>query len=234
MRTVLITGSNRGIGLGLASAYAAKGWRVIATCRDPAAASDLNALAIAHPNLVVKQLDVTDADQVRLLAVAIEGRAIDVLINNSGIAGNIEDQQVGKMDLNEFERVLAVNTVGPLRVAEALLPNIVAGTERKIVNISTSEASFGVDRGPGRIPFYRASKAGLNMLMLNYAKLLAKDGIAVALINPGPVDTDMMKGARMPLRSVELAVSELIAVVDQVNIENTGRFWNYDGKTLPW
>ena len=99
------------------------------------------------------------------------------MINNAGISGNIRSQSPGKMDMESFGTVLAVNTIGPLRVAEALLPNVIASQDKKIVNISTSEASFGMDGGPGRIPFYRASKSALNMLMLNYAKMVTDRGV---------------------------------------------------------
>ena len=232
--TVLITGSNRGIGLGFARAYAEQGWRVIATCRNPDGAGDLHALAAKYPDLRIEALDVTQADQIVALATKLDGQAIDVLINNAGIIGNPGAQLAGRMNLDEYQRVLDVNTLGPLRVVEAFLPHLRAGQQRKIVNISTSEASFGMDRGPARIAFYRSSKAALNMLMLNYAKMAAAEGIAVALVNPGPVDTDMMRGVNMPKRSVELAVSEVMAIANDLDLENSGTFWNYDGTALPW
>ena len=232
--TVLITGSNRGIGLGFVRAYAERGWRVIATCRNPAAAGELQALAAEYSAVRIEALDVTDAAEIRALAARLDGAAIDVLMNNAGITGNPRTQLFGRMDLAEYERVLAVNTLGPLRVAEAFLPHLRSGTQRKIVNISTSEASFGMDRGPARIPFYRSSKVALNMLMLNYAKMAAADDVAVALVNPGPVDTDMMRGVQMPKRSVALAVSEVMAITDKLNLDNSGTFWNYDGSVLAW
>ncbi len=232
--TVLITGANRGIGLGFVRAYADQGWQVIATCRSPDAATELQALAADYPAVSIEALDVTDAAGIQRLAALLDGKAIDILINNAGITGNPRSQLLGRMDLAEYERVLAVNTLGPLRVAEAFLPHLRAGAQRKIVNISTSEASFGMDRGPARIPFYRSSKVALNMLMLNYAKMAAADDIAVALVNPGPVDTDMMRGVNMPKRSVALAVSEVMAITEQLNLDNSGTFWNYDGSVLAW
>ncbi len=232
--SVLITGANRGIGLGFAQAYAAQGWQVIATCRDPQGAIELNALAGEYPDLSIAALDVTDAAQISRLAAQLADRPIDVLINNAGITGDPRAQLMGSMDLAEYQRVLDVNTLGPLRVSEAFLNHLRAGQQRKIINISTSEASFGEDRGAARIPFYRSSKVALNMLMLNYAKMAAAQGIAVALVNPGPVDTDMMRRVKMPKRSVQLAVSEVMAIADQLSLNNTGRFWNYDGSELAW
>lgn len=232
--TVLITGSNRGIGLGLTRAYAEAGWQVLATCRNPDTADDLAALAKRYPLLQIESLDVTDAEGIVALAARLTDRPIDLLINNAGITGNPRTQTWGNLDLEQYQDVLAVNTIGPLLVAEAFLPHLRKGQQKKIMNVSTSEASFGADRGPARIPFYRSSKAALNMLMLNYAKMAAKEGIAVGLANPGPVDTDMMKGVNMPLRSVELAATELIAIIDDLNVDNSGTFWDYDGSELAW
>ena len=232
--TVLITGANRGIGLGFVRSYGERGWRVIATCRDPAQATELAEFANEHPNVSIMQLDVSSASETAALAQALNGQPIDLLINNAGTTGNVRNQSVGKLDMAEFAQVLAVNTIGPLRVAEALLPNVMAGKQKKIVNLSTSEASFGMDRGPARIPFYRSSKSALNMLMLNYAKMVADRGVTVLLVNPGPVDTDMMKGAGMKLASVDSAVGQIVPLMDQLSLADSGKFWNFDGKPVPW
>ena len=233
--TVLITGSNRGIGLGLAEGYAKAGWHVLATCRKPADAKALAALAKRFPAVQIEALDVTDAGSIQSLATKLADQPIDVLINNAGITGSPPAQVLGNMDFELYERVFAVNTLGPLMVAEAFLPHLRAGKQKKIMNISTSEGSFGVDRGPARIAFYRSSKSALNMLMLNYAKMAVQEGIAVGLVNPGPVDTDMMKNSRMPnLRSVALTVSELMPIIENLDMDNTGTFWNYDGNVLAW
>jgi NAD(P)-dependent dehydrogenase (short-subunit alcohol dehydrogenase family) len=232
--TVLITGSNRGIGLGFVQAYAERGWQVIATCREPDQANALQAIASGKPRVKIEALDVTNAAQIAALALKFKGQPIDVLINNAGITGDPRAQSISGMDLAAYERVLAVNTLGPARVSEAFLGHLRAADNPKIINISTSEASFGLDRGPARIAFYRSSKAALNMFMLNYAKMAAADGIAVALINPGAVDTDMMRGLSMPKRPVSLAVAELMAIADRLTVEESGSFWNYDGDVIPW
>jgi NAD(P)-dependent dehydrogenase (short-subunit alcohol dehydrogenase family) len=233
--TVLTTGSNRGIGLGLVEGYAKAGWHVLATCRNPSTADALAALAKQYSRLQIERLDVTDTATIEALATKLSAQPIDVIINNAGITGNPPAQVLGNMDFDLYARVIAVNTIGPLLVAEAFLPHLRAGEQKKIMNISTSEGSFGVDRGPARIAFYRSSKSALNMLMLNYAKMAVNEGIAVGLVNPGPVDTDMMKNSRMPsLRSVDLTVSELVPIIENLNLENTGTFWNYDGNVLAW
>jgi NAD(P)-dependent dehydrogenase (short-subunit alcohol dehydrogenase family) len=233
--TALITGSNRGIGLEYVRQYAAQGWKVIATCRNPAEATELQALAKANPAVVVEKMDVTDLDQVDALAAKYKDKPIDVVANNAGFTGSMMSQMFGKkMDWQVFEQVLKTNVVGPLKVADAFLPNLLASQQKKLVNVSSSEGSIAGVNSP-RLYFYRASKAALNMEMRNLAFALKGKGVAVALINPGPVDTDMMKGLpKAMLRKKEDAVKDLIRITDQLNLENTGSFWNFDGTALPW
>jgi NAD(P)-dependent dehydrogenase (short-subunit alcohol dehydrogenase family) len=233
--TALITGANRGIGLEYVRQYAAKGWKVIATCRNPAEATELQAIAKANPGVVVEKMDVSNTADIDSMAARYKDKPIDVVSNNAGITGGMMSQMFGKnMDWALFEQVLKTNVVGPLKVAEAFLPNLVAGQQKKLVNVSSSEGSIaGVNSA--RLYFYRSSKAALNMEMRNLAFALKSKGVSVALINPGPVDTDMMKGMpKAMLRSKEDAVKDLIRITDQLNLENTGSFWNFDGTPLPW
>ncbi len=129
--TVLITGSNRGIGLALARNYAISGWNVIATCRSPERADDLKKLIYDYPNISIERLDVTDLDEIESLAKKYEGIAIDVLINNAGILGDIEAQTFGSLDQLSFEKVMAVNAYGPLKVAEAFSDNVALSEQKK-------------------------------------------------------------------------------------------------------
>ena len=124
--------------------------------------------------------------------------------------------------------------IGSLKMAEAFLPHLEAGKQKKLVNVSSSQGSIGaVDSGA--IPFYRSSKAALNMAMRNLSFTLKNKGIAVALINPGPVDTDMMAGLpKSMLRTKEDAVRDLVRITDRLNMNNTGTFWNWSGEPLPW
>jgi NAD(P)-dependent dehydrogenase (short-subunit alcohol dehydrogenase family) len=231
--TVLVTGANRGIGLALARAYAARGWKVIGTARKPAEATELQALAASDRDVSVEALDVTDHAQVDALAARLKGRPIDLLINNAGITGNIGSQVFGRLDYEVAREVFATNAIAPMKVSEALLPNLVAGQQKKLVTISSSEGSIG-EVNAGRLYWYRASKAAVNMEMRNLAFAVNKDGIAVALVNPGPVATDMMKGARMPLQPVDEAAAKVIRQIDQLTLEKTARFWDYNGGELPW
>lgn len=232
--TVLITGTNRGIGLELARQYAARGWNVIATARKPAEATELLKIAAARPGRVVLEpLDVADHASIDALARRLAGRPVDLLLHNAGISGGVPAQVFGRMDYDAFRQVLEVNTIGPIKLTEALLPNVLAGAQKKIVLIGTSEASFGgIDAG--RLYWYRSSKAAAHMLMLNLAYELKPRGIAVAVVNPGPVDTDMMKGARMPLQAPAVSVGKVIGIIDRLGIGNTGRFWDFAGGELPW
>ena len=231
--TVLITGANRGIGLELARQYAARGWTVIATTRHPLEAADLQKIAAAHPNVQLEALDVADPASITALAAKLKGRTIDVLLHNAGISGGVPNQIFGRMNYAAFRETLEVNAVGPLELTEALIANVQASAHGKVILLGTSEASFAhIDAA--RLYWYRASKAAAHMLMLNLAFELKPRGIAVGVVNPGPVDTDMMKGVRMPLQPPAVAVGKVVGIIDRLDVAHTGRFWDYQGGELAW
>ncbi|MAJ30478.1 MAG: short-chain dehydrogenase [Gammaproteobacteria bacterium] len=234
---VLITGSNRGIGLEFTKQYLERGWTVIATARKPEKAEDLRQLGIQYPErLSIHQLDVTDNERIDALAKELVDQPIDLLLNNAGISGYIPDQIFGRLDYDSFEQVLAVNTVAPLKMAEAFYPHIKSSNLKKIVSVSSSEGSIGgaYDDESGRMYFYRSSKSALNMVMVNLAFQLKSRGIAVGLVNPGPTDTDFMRGIPFPLRSTEEAVTDMIENIEDIDIDNTAAYLNYNGKTIDW
>ena len=234
---VLITGSNRGIGLEFTKQYLERGWTVIATARKPEKAEDLKQLAIQYPDrLSIHQLDVTDNERIDELAKELEDQPIDLLLNNAGISGYIPDQIFGRLDYDSFEQVLAVNTVAPLKMAEAFYTHIKSSNLKKIVSVSSSEGSIGgaYDDESGRMYFYRSSKSALNMVMVNLAFQLKSRGIAVGLVNPGPTDTDFMRGIPFPLRSTEEAVTDMIENIEEIDLDNTAAYLNYNGKTIDW
>jgi NAD(P)-dependent dehydrogenase (short-subunit alcohol dehydrogenase family) len=139
-----------------------------------------------------------------------------------------------KMDWPLYELVLRTNVIGPLKMAEAFLPHILASQQKKISNVSSSQGSIGSMKN-GMLYFYRPSKAALNMEMRNLAIQLKSKGVSVALIDPGPVDTDMMSMLpKRMLRPVETAGSDLIRITDQLSVANSGTFWTFDGSVLPW
>ena len=222
--TVLITGANRGIGLEYARQFEAKGYTVIGTARQPDEATELKALGVR-----VEALDVTDAASVAALAKRLDGVPIDVLINNAGI-GDRDDTDVLATDFATFERTLAVNTIGPLRVTQALLPNLRAGTRKHIVNMSSRLGSIALNNG--KFPAYRASKAALNQVSRSLSIDLGKQGFVVVAVHPGWVRTDM-GGAEAPLLPDE-SVRGLLALIERLAASDNGRFYDYLGAEIPW
>jgi NAD(P)-dependent dehydrogenase (short-subunit alcohol dehydrogenase family) len=234
-KTVLVTGANRGIGLEFVNHYASAGYTVIATARNPSEADELSALAAGNANIVVEELDVNDFAKVDALAAKYADTPIDILINNAGITGNPRNQVFGSIDYATFEAVMNTNVRGPLKMTEAFVSHVAASGEKKVAVVTSSEGSIGMVT-TNRQPFYRGSKAAVNMVMRNIATSLKDQGVIVVLVNPGPVDTDMMAAARgrMPLRTTELAVDEMAAVIQAATLEGSATFFNFDGTVLPW
>lgn len=221
--TVLVTGANRGIGLELARQYAAAGWSVIGTARRPDAADDLRELDVR-----MVQLDVTDQASVDRMADELSGVAIDVLINNAGIlpdTGSIDD-----LDIDTYTQILNVNTIGPVRVTQALMPNLRAGDMKKILNTSSGLGSIAGSSG-GYFG-YRESKAALNMFTVTLARDLAADGFTCVVMNPGWVRTDM--GGPGAPTSVKESASGIRSVISNITPDDTGTFWNFQGGTEAW
>lgn len=233
--TVLITGSNRGLGLEFTRQYAALGWNVIATARRPDTAEDLKSIAAQRPNVRIEPLDVTNPDQIEALAAKLAGQPIDVLLNNAGTLGSIPGQFFGKLDYDEFTKVMHTNALGPLMLSEALIENVKASRQKKIVAISSLGGSFGRERrGLPGIYFYKASKSALNMLMRTLAQDLESDGVIILLLSPGTVDTGKL-GIKSPrLVDIEVSIAGMIAVIETATPENSGTFINYAGEIQPW
>jgi NAD(P)-dependent dehydrogenase (short-subunit alcohol dehydrogenase family) len=236
--TVLITGSSRGIGFELARQYAERGYQVIATARKPQDSKNLVALAAKQPRVRLEALDVVDAASVAALAERLKGQAIDVLINNAGDTDEFRGQSFRKLAHDRFSYAMELNAHGPIRVAEALYPNVQAGRQKKILAISSLAGSFGANGGgmPGGY-WYKSSKAALNMLMLSLANDVKAQGVIVACLSPGQVDTHgyAARGITMP-GTVDVAVSVggLIKVIDGLTIAQTGTFIRYSGEVQPW
>ena len=239
--TVFITGSNRGIGLALTRNYAIKGWNVIATCRSPERADDLIKLLSNHPNISIEKLDVTDLDQIESLAKKYKGIAIDVLINNAGILGDIEAQTFGSLDQITFETVMAVNAYGPLKVAEAFSDNVALSKQKKIVSMTSGLGSMQITGNSDRFYFYRMSKAALNMGVIAMNVSLKSKGVMSALIAPGMVDTQLLdeSGYAGPgVITTEDSAIGLIEVIDEISPQtirkNRGKATNYNKGIIPW
>ena len=232
MHSVLVTGSNRGLGLEWARQYAGEGWRVYATCRRPDEAEALQTLADAHPEVSIHRLDVTDREQVEDMAAVLAGQPLDLLINNAGIyLERWGRDTLGQIDYDDWLTTLAVNTLGAFRVTEALLPSLEQGRKRLVVNISSHMGSIADINAPNDYA-YRSSKAALNAASRGLSFELATLNIGLLLLHPGWVRT-RMGGREAPL-SPEESVAGMRAVVARFDPSMSGKFYRYDGQAMPW
>ncbi|MFO1426087.1 MAG: SDR family oxidoreductase [Steroidobacteraceae bacterium] len=236
MPTVLVTGCNRGLGLEFARQYGAAGWQVLATCRDPQDAPELQALRAAHAGIEIHALDVADFDAIGVLAARLAGRPIDVLLNNAGVFGpkptaqRDPRQSFGSIDYGIWGDVLRVNLMAPMRMAEAFLEHVAASQQRKIVAISSVEGSIA--QASGGIYAYKTSKAALNMLMHNLSFDVAARGVVTAAFCPGWVRT-RMGGPGAPLEAPP-SIAGVRQVIEKLTPATSGRFWLWSGENLPW
>lgn len=231
MPRTLITGANRGLGLEFARQYAADGWQVYATCRNPNSASELRKLADASDqNVQVLALDVTDLASIKAAAAALDGQAIDLLLNNAGVGGP-RGQTIGNIDYDAWAKVLDVNTMGPLRVSEAFVENVARSERKLVVTLTSGMGSIG-DNTSGGAFAYRSSKAAVNMVMRSLAIDLAPRGITCLVINPGWVQTDM-GGPHGNLTPAE-SVTRLRRLIEGFGPSHSGMFFNHDGREYAW
>ena len=236
MQTILITGANRGIGLELTRQFLLQGdVRVFATCRTPERADELKALSERDASQVtVLQLDINDESSVSAAVklIATEVRALDLLINNAGIAprGDHQSRDMGDLSAADLSEVIITNAVGPLIVTQACRDLLKAGDDPRVVMISSSMGSL--QRAGGSSYGYRMSKAAMNMA----ARVLAYDtsmtGIITITANPGWVKTDM--GGPSANLTPEQSASALLALIDRLTPSDNGKFFQYDGTEIPW
>jgi NAD(P)-dependent dehydrogenase (short-subunit alcohol dehydrogenase family) len=250
----LVTGSNRGIGLALVQELAAGGWKVIATCRDPADAAELQKLRVQYPKVVIEKLDVADNAAIDALAKKYQREPIDLLINNAGIVGSYQQETLANFDAGNFQQVLRVNAYAPMRISSVFLPNIEAGRQKKIVAVTSLLGSIGLvqqsaERArksataaparPGDTYFYRMSKAALNMGMRVMQNEVAAKGISVGILSPGIVATDARAGRDNGppppnLLTPEQSAKALMKLIGELNPQNAGRYLEYTNEELPW
>jgi NAD(P)-dependent dehydrogenase (short-subunit alcohol dehydrogenase family) len=223
LAVVFITGGGRGIGLELARLYVAAGDRVIVGMRDS------RALPAELTQIKVLPLDVSDEASVTALAQALASETIDILINNAGVIGPAR-QSALDMDFAGFAEAFAVNTLGPLRITQALLPALRRSARAKVVVISSQMGSLSYAKSDHVA--YRASKSAVNKITQCLATDLLAEGIAVAAIHPGWVRTDM--GGPQADIDVRESASGVKSVIDRLTCSATGRFWRYDGSETPW
>lgn len=227
MTTILITGANRGLGLGMAKHAKDRGFKVLGTARDPDSASELHQIASR-----VLPLDTSDMDSISNLARELDDEPIDILVNNAGIFPH-ECDDINDLDVDALERVIRVNTFGPILTTRALIENLSRG-QRKINASITSNLGSITDATKGQMGFlgYRTSKAALNMANAVIAHQLKEKGITSVVIHPGWVQTDM-GGPQAPL-TPDQATASIIQTIDRLSTDDNGRFVNYEGKALDW
>ena len=228
--TLLVTGASRGIGLALTQTLLQAGHRVIATCRRPADADVLTALGASNEGgrLEILSLDVGDATSVDALAATLADRPIDALVNNAGRMRR--ENGVDDLDYEDWATTLAINTIAPVRIASALKPNLLLAPGARLLCVSSQMGSL--ERATSGNIAYRSSKAALNMAMRCLADEWRAEGIAVVMVHPGWVRTDM-GGEDAPL-AVSDSAAGLARLVERVTMADTGRFLDHDGSTMPW
>ena len=232
MLNVLITGANRGIGLALVRRYAEVGHRVFACCRAPGAADALNAFAGDHDGVSVHVLEVSDGNSVAALARELDGAPIDILINNAGMSPPREAQTLDNMDYDAWAEAFAVNSMAPLRMLQALRPNLEASgaAPPKAITISSQLGALSLNMPMGYA--YSSSKAAVNKVMRMASAELKDDGIAVGILHPGWVQTDM--GGAQAQITVEESAAGIFDVIDHLTLEDTGCFRTWEGSVHEW
>ncbi|HXQ11858.1 MAG TPA: SDR family oxidoreductase [Caulobacteraceae bacterium] len=228
MPTVLITGANRGIGLEFARQYAADGLDVIACCRHPADAGELNKLA-TRAAVRVLALDVASEGMIADVKGELADRPIDILINNAGVAGP-RAQSDARVDAEGWLETFRVNTLGPVLVSQALHENLKRGENKRVAAITSQLGSTA--NNTGQRYAYRSSKAALNNAMRGLARDWAKDGILVGILHPGWVHTDM-GGPGAPV-TAEDSVRGLRERIAALTPASSGTYQDYRGVSLPW
>lgn len=219
-KNIIVTGTNRGIGLEICRQLQQAGHKVTAVCRK--ASDKLKELDIR----IVEDIDVGEDRAIESLRNMLESDPIDIVINNAGI---LERDRLNEMNFTNLERQMQINGFGPLRVVQAVLDKLQSGS--KIINITSRMGSID-DNTSGSMYGYRMSKVALNMATVSLAHDLKEKGIAVAVIHPGYVRTDMTGGNGLVDASESAA--GIIDRLNELNLENSGSFWHMNGEILPW
>jgi NAD(P)-dependent dehydrogenase (short-subunit alcohol dehydrogenase family) len=227
MPTVLVTGANRGLGLEFVRQYGADGWKVLATCRDPKTADALNGL---EGNIQVLPLDVADFLAIDTIARILSAEKIDLLLNNAGVYGS-EKKIFGATNYDDWTEVLRINTQAPLKMAECFVEQIAKSDKKLIVSVSSLLGSISANDS-GEQYTYRSSKAALNMVNQCLAVDLAEKGITSIVVSPGWARTDM-GGPEAPVDPVD-SVAGIHKVIEGVTVDDSGKFFNYDGALIDW
>ena len=230
MTNVLVTGANRGLGLGFVKNYLRKNVDVVSTTRDVKSSRELLALKERFPeNLEIFELDLLKESAGYTVANFLGDRPIDILIINAGVGSN--NQYLQAVSPKPWMEVLKVNLIAPLMVTQSIIDNVKKGSDKKIYFLSSQLGSIA-DNTSGGMYIYRSSKTGLNQVVKSLSVDLKPQGITVVSLHPGWVKTDM-GGPNAPV-SIDESIEGMMNVIETTNINDSGRFLNFDGKELPW
>ena len=231
MKNVLITGANRGLGLGLVKKYLENNEKVFCTTRNISKSKELKLLKEKHTNnLEICELDLLDKNSPNILSNFLVNKPIDLFINNAGVIGQ-SAQHFKSISLNPWIEVLKVNLIAPLLITQSIIKNIEKSSEKRIYILSSKVGSIE-DNKSGGMYVYRSSKTALNQIVKSLSIDLKPLGISVISLHPGWVRTEM--GGPNALISVEESVNGMFGVISNTNIRNSGQFINYDGTQIPW
>lgn len=231
-KTALITGCNRGLGLEFVRQYLQDGWQVHACCRHPEIAVDLQQLAKQQPHaLQLHALDVADFKQIEKLGQQLQGKSIDLLLNNAGVYGGAQ-QQFGEIDYDAWLTTLKINTLAPIRMAEVFVHHVAQSTQKRMAHISSLMGSIA-DNQSGKSLIYRSSKAALNAAHKSLAIAVQPRGITSVVLHPGWVKTDMGGKTTAPME-ISDSIRAMIKLIANLKGSDSGAFLNYDGTPLPW
>ena len=245
MKTIFLTGTNKGLGLEFTRQYLEQGNRVIATCRNTQKAPELMSLVNHYKGLLeVFYMDLADFDSINNLGNLLRNREIDLFINNAatnaGYVTNAEKNVFGKLNPKIWIDVFSTNCVAPLLLAEVLYPNMLIGREKKMIFLTAKTASIS-DNSSGGFYINRSARTALNQSVKSLSIDLKEDKISVAVISPGWVATDsggvgMANESKRPKAMIDPmeSVSGMIGVIDQFGFERTGLFIDYKGNIIPW
>ena len=245
MKTILVTGTNKGIGLEIVRQYLYEGFKVIATCRNLSKQDNLNELLNSFPDMIsVYQMELLDEKSIESFSSKIKNIPIDIFINNAGVtfgySRNAKLSNTG-ISLNKFNTfghiksenwlpIFKANCIAPLLLTQLLYRNFLLGSEKKIVFISSKPASITENTG-GSMYMSRSSRSALNQVIKSLSIDLYNQGISVASISPGWVKTD--SGGINALIDVHTSVTGIKKIINELRLENTGKFWDYNGQLIP-
>ena len=227
MPTILITGANRGLGIEFVRQYIAANWRVIATCRNPELAQDLKEI---RGEKEIFPMDVSDFKSVEKLSALLRSEKIDVLLKNAGIFDSYK-KGLGQTNFDEWTNMLRINTLAPLKIIESFMEQVINSEKKIIVSISSLLGSLSANNSGGQYA-YRSSKSALNSVNKSLSIDLADKGIISIVISPGWVRTDM-GGPNATVDTVD-SVSGIREVINNLKLEDNGKFFNFDGSIINW